>query len=245
MSNIEKLRADIDKGNIPRHIGIIMDGNGRWAKKRFLPRNFGHQEGMERVIDVVSYGIDLGLESLSLFAFSTENWKRPKDEVNGLMKILVEYIKRELKKLDDAGVKLKIMGDITKLPELARIEVERAIETTKDNSKMVLNIGLNYGGQDEIINAVKNILKDNNMGKINVEDLDKNIFESYLYTKDQPMLDLLIRPSGEMRISNFMLYQLAYAELYFSNILWPDFGEEDFLEAVLSYQNRDRRFGGI
>ncbi len=245
MSNIEKLKADIDRENIPRHIGIIMDGNGRWAKKRFLPRNFGHQEGMERVIDVVSYGIDLGLESLSLFAFSTENWKRPKDEVNGLMKILVEYIKRELKKLDDAGVKLKIMGDITKLPELARIEVERAIETTKDNSKMVLNIGLNYGGQDEIIYAVKNILKDNNMGKINVEDLDKDIFESYLYTKDQPMLDLLIRPSGEMRISNFMLYQLAYAELYFSNILWPDFGEKDFLEAILSYQNRDRRFGGI
>lgn len=245
MSNIEKLKADIDRENIPRHIGIIMDGNGRWAKKRFLPRNFGHQEGMERVIDVVSYGIDLGLESLSLFAFSTENWKRPKEEVNGLMKILVEYIKRELKKLDDAGVKLKIMGDITKLPELARIEVERAIETTKDNSKMVLNIGLNYGGQDEIIYAVKNILKDNNMGKINVEDLDKDIFESYLYTKDQPMLDLLIRPSGEMRISNFMLYQLAYAELYFSNILWPDFGEKDFLEAILSYQNRDRRFGGI
>ncbi len=243
--SMEELKDKVNTRNLPKHIAIIMDGNGRWANKKFLPRNFGHQEGMKRVIEIVSLANKLGIEYLSLYAFSTENWKRPQDEIQGLMKILVTYIKKELDKLHKNDVKLNIMGDITKLPEFARIEVFRAIQKTKLNTGMTLNIALNYGGRDEIIRGIKEILKEIKLGNIDIEDIDVNSFKDYLYTKAQPDPDLLIRPSGELRLSNFMLYQVAYTEFYFSDILWPDFKERQLFEAIIDYQERNRRFGGI
>lgn len=241
----EELKQLIDMENLPKHIGIIMDGNGRWATKRFLPRNFGHQEGMERVIEIVGAASDLGIKSLSLYAFSTENWKRPADEIQGLMRILVHFIRKELNKLHKNNIKIQIMGDISKLPELPKQEVIRAVEKTVNNDKMILNIGLNYGGRDEIIFAIKNLLKDIEMGKMKLDELTTTNFSDFLYTGGQPDLDLLIRPSGELRVSNFMLYQMAYAEFYFSDILWPDFKEAHLLLSIIDYQKRNRRFGGI
>lgn len=242
---IEQLKSQIDIENLPKHIAIIMDGNGRWAKKRFLPRNFGHQEGMERVIEIVGAASNLGIKHLSLYAFSTENWKRPIEEVQGLMKILVQYIRRELDKLHKNNVKVQIMGNIDKLPKFAREEVIRSIETTSKNTGMILNIGLNYGGRDEIIFGIKNLLIDIEMGKISIDDLNENNFSNYLYTKGQSDPDLLIRPSGELRLSNFMLYQIAYSEFWFSDVLWPDFTEKHLLLSIIDYQKRNRRFGGI
>lgn len=240
-----ELKDKINLSNLPKHIAIIMDGNGRWAKKRFSPRNFGHQEGVKRVIEVVSCANNLGIEYLSLYAFSTENWKRPKDEIQGLMKLLVFYIKNELDKLHKNKVKLNIMGDIEKLPEFARVEVLNALKKTELNTGMNLNIALNYGGRDEIIKGVKEVLKEFELGNIKIDNLDTDSFKKYLYTKSQPDPDLLIRPSGELRLSNFMLYQIAYTEFYFSDILWPDFREENLFEAIIDYQKRNRRFGGI
>ena len=243
--DIEQLKNQIDILKLPKHIAIIMDGNGRWAKKRFLPRNFGHKEGMERVVEIVRAASNLGIEHLSLYAFSTENWKRPKDEVQGLMKILVQYIRQELDKLHKNNINVKVMGDIEKLPNFAKNEVIRAIETTANNTGMILNIGLNYGGRDEIIFAIKNLLNDIKMGKTNIDDLNESSFSNYLYTKGQPDPDLLIRPSGEFRLSNFMLYQIAYTEFCFYDILWPDFREIHLLSSIIDYQKRNRRFGGI
>jgi len=243
--SLKQLKSEIDMENLPKHIAIIMDGNGRWAKKRFLPRNFGHQEGMERVIEIVKVSADLGIKHLSLYAFSTENWKRPAEEVQGLMKILVQYIRRELDKLHKNNIKLQIMGDIEKLPELAKKEVIKAIEKTSNNKGMILNIGLNYGARDEIVLGIKKILKDIEMGKMSIDDLDRIKLSDYLYTKGQPDPDLLIRPSGELRLSNFMLYQIAYTEFWFSDILWPDFTEKHLLLSIIDYQKRNRRFGGI
>ena len=240
-----KLRKKIDPNNIPEHIAIIMDGNGRWARERFLPRTVGHKEGMKRVIDIVEVAEKLNIKYLSLYAFSTENWKRPKKEIDGLMDILVHYIKSELNKIHENNVKIQVMGDISKLPKTPREEVERAIDTTKYNSKMILNIGLNYGGRDEIIHGVKNILKDTKEGKITEDDITTELFSKYLYTEGIPDPDLLIRPSGELRLSNFMLYQIAYTEFWFSDIYWPDFKEGNFYEAIIDYQKRNRRFGGI
>lgn len=172
-------------------------------------------------------------------------WKRPEEEVNGLMKLLVQYLRMELNNLNKNNVKVKTLGNISGLPKLPREEVIRAVELTKNNNKMVLNIALNYGGRDEIIAGVKNILKDVKMGKMEIDKLNEEIFQDYLYTKDQPDPDLLIRPSGELRISNFMLYQIAYTEFWFSNIYWPEFKEENFYQAIIDYQKRDRRYGGI
>lgn len=242
---LEEFRASIDMDTLPKHIAIIMDGNGRWAKNRLLPRNFGHQEGMERVVEIVGAASNLGIEYLSLYAFSTENWKRPFDEVQGLMKILVRYIRRELDKLYENNVRLKILGNIEKLPSYAKEEVLRAMDRTQHNTGMILNIGLNYGGRSEIIMGIKNLLKDIEMGKTTIDDIDENNFSNYLYTSSQPDPDLLIRPSGELRVSNFMLYQIAYTEFWFSNILWPDFTEKHLLLAIQEYQKRNRRFGGV
>lgn len=242
---IEKLKSKIDFNNIPEHVAIIMDGNGRWAKKRFLPRTAGHSEGMKRVVDIVEFSEELNIKYLSLYAFSTENWKRPKEEIAGLMKILIQYIETELEKIHKNNVKIQTMGDLYKLPKAPREEVERAVELTKNNTKMVLNIGLNYGGRDEIVRGIKNILEDVKMGNISEEDINTETFSNYLYTKDLPEPDLLIRPSGEQRLSNFMLYQMAYTEFWFSDVLWPDFREEDLCKAIIDYQKRNRRFGGI
>ena len=243
--SIDELKEKISIEKLPAHIAIIMDGNGRWAKKRFLPRNFGHQEGMKRVVEIVTSANNLGIKYLSLYAFSTENWKRPEDEVNGLMKILVIYINNELEKLHKNNVKINIMGDITKLPDFAKSEVIKALEKTSNNTGMTLNIALNYGGRDEIIRGVKKLVKDVELGIIDMKNIDTDSFSEYLYTKSQPDPDLLIRPSGELRLSNFMLYQIAYTEFYFSDILWPDFKERQLFEAVINYQERNRRFGGI
>ncbi len=243
--DILELKNMIDINNIPNHVAVIMDGNGRWAKKRSLPRTVGHQEGMKRVVEIVEVAKKLNIKYLSLYAFSTENWKRPKEEIDGIMKILVYYIRNELEKIHKNNIKIQIMGNINRLPKTPREEVLKAVEKTKDNTDMVLNIGLNYGGKDDIIRGVKNILKDIKMGKINEEDIDVELFSNYLYTKNMPDPDLLIRPSGELRLSNFMLYQMAYTEFWFSDIFWPDFKEEHFYKAIIDYQKRNRRFGGI
>ncbi|MGO1469009.1 MAG: isoprenyl transferase [Tissierella sp.] len=247
-----KLKSDnknylelIDLEKLPKHIAIIMDGNGRWAKKRLLPRYFGHQEGMKRVIETVTSSSNLGIKYLTLYAFSTENWKRPKDEIDHLMNILVSFIRKELDKLIENNVKLNVIGDISKLPSTAKNEVRRAVLKTSDNKGINLNIALNYGGRDEIINSIKKLLKDYKMGKIEIDDLNPEIFSTYLYTKNQPDPDLLIRPSGELRLSNFMLYQLAYTEFWFSDVLWPDFKEINLYEAIFDFQKRSRRFGGL
>lgn len=235
----------IDLKNVPCHIGIIMDGNGRWARARNLPRYFGHKAGSDRVIDIVEASYNLGIKSLSLYAFSTENWKRPKDEIFKLMDLIIYYIKTQLSKIKKNNIKINILGEINPLPTPVKTEIIRALDETKNNSGMNLNIGLNYGGQDEILKAVKNISSDILDKKFSIDKIDKDLFESYLYTKGQGALDLLIRPSGELRISNFMLWQLAYSEFYFSDVLWPDFNENELYKAIVSYQKRDRRFGGL
>lgn len=245
MENKNIIKENIDMENLPKHIAIIMDGNGRWAKERFLPRNFGHQEGMERVIEIVEASRLLGIKSLTLYAFSTENWKRPKTEISGLMKLLIIYIRRELNKLLKNGVKLNVLGDISKLPKEAKDEILNGIEKTQNNKEMILNIALNYGGRDEIVRGIKDIIKDVNTGSLDIEKLDSKVFSDYLYTKGQPDPDLIIRPSGELRLSNFLLYQAAYSEFWFSDVLWPDFKEENLYKAILDYQRRNRRFGGV
>ena len=242
---IEELKKSINIDKLPLHVAIIMDGNGRWAKKRLLPRSTGHKEGMQRVKEIVESASNIGIKHLSLYAFSTENWKRPKDEIDGLMRLLVYYLKLELNNLNRNNVKVLTLGDISQLPAGPRREVEKAVEATKNNNKMILNIALNYGGRDEILRSVKSIVKDIKMGKIEIEDIDEISFSDYLYTKGQPDPDLLIRPSGELRLSNFMLYQIAYTEFWFSNTYWPDFREEHFYQAIIDYQKRDRRYGGI
>lgn len=242
---LEVLREKIDYDNLPEHVAIIMDGNGRWATNRNMHRNFGHKEGVKRVIDIVEESSQLGIKYLTLYAFSTENWKRPKDEINGIMKLLVYFIEKELDRLHKNNVKLKTLGDISKLPEVALDKVNKAIEKTKNNTGLVVNIALNYGGRDEIIYAVKNIVKDIKEETIKEEDIDEDLFSKYLYTEGIKDPDLLIRASGELRISNFLLYQIAYSEFWFSNILWPDFTKDKLLEAIIDYQKRNRRYGGI
>lgn len=241
----ENLLSQISLNKLPKHVGIILDGNGRWAKKRFMPRVMGHREGMKRVVDIVEKASDLGIKYLSLYAFSTENWKRPEEEVNSLMDILVYYVKIQLDKLDKSNVKVIALGDISKLYPRAYNAILKAIKKTENNTGMVLNIGLNYGGRDEIIHGIKGVIEDIKNEKLDIDELDADLFNNYLYTKGQPDLDLLIRPGGEKRVSNFMLYQLAYAEFYYTDCLWPDFDENELYKAILDYQNRNRRFGGL
>lgn len=236
---------EIDLNKVPAHIGIIMDGNGRWAKNKNKIRSFGHKEGAERVIDIVEESYRLGVKYLTLYAFSTENWKRPADEVGYLMTLLNSFIDKKLKRLHENGVKINVLGDIDRLDDGTFKSVKKAIETTKDNKKMVLNIALSYGGRAEIVRASKLIARDYKDGKLNLEDITEDSFNDFLYTKNIPPVDLLIRPGGEKRISNFLLYQLAYAEFIFVDTLWPDFREENLREAILEYQNRNRRYGGL
>lgn len=235
----------LDKDNMPRHIAIIMDGNGRWAKQRKLPRTMGHKAGVETIRRVIKETHILGIKYLTLYAFSTENWKRPKDEVSALMKLLVEYLRSELQELNKNGVVIKILGDINMLPKDAQSEVKEAMEITKNNTGVVLNIAFNYGGRDEIIRAVKLVSNDVKSGKLIIEDIDEKTLEKYLYTTGTPDPDLIIRPSGEQRISNFLLWQCAYSEFWYSNVCWPDFKEEHLHEAIYDYQHRDRRYGGV
>lgn len=230
--------SNLDQNRLPKHIAIIMDGNGRWATKRNKPRVFGHNEGMKRVVDVVENSLNIGIKYLSLYAFSTENWKRPQKEIDFLMQILIKYIDDQLNKLVTQGVKINILGDISVLPEKVIQKIEYALDSTKDNDKLILNIAINYGSRQEILRAVNTAIED---GEILTDDE----FSNLLYTRNQPDVDLLIRPGGEKRLSNFLLYQMSYAELYFSDIYWPDFKLESLIDAIYWYQNRNRRFGGL
>ena len=235
----------LDLENIPKHVGIIMDGNGRWAKKRKMPRTFGHREGTQRVIEIVEAAYKINIKSLTLYAFSTENWKRPDEEISKLMDLLAYYIKNQLEKIKKNNIRINVLGDYKAFPDKIVRLIETALQETKSNDKMILNIGLNYGGQSEIVRASKLICEDVIAGKLSLDDINVESFKDYLYTREQEELDLLIRPSGELRVSNFLLYQLAYSEFYFSNILWPDFHEEEFYKAIYDFQKRNRRYGGL
>lgn len=229
--------------NLPQHVAIIMDGNGRWAKKQGFDRSFGHQNAIKSVRAAIEACGDMGIPYLSLFAFSSENWKRPKLEVSFLMKLLAKTIEAEIQELCDKGIRLLVIGETDKLPEYAKKPLQHAIDLTKDNTKATLVIALNYGSQNEILHASREIAKKVKSGELNPEEIDQQIFEENLYTQNIPNVDLLIRTSGEYRISNFLLWQIAYAELYFTDVLWPDFRKEHFMEALEDYSKRERRYG--
>jgi undecaprenyl diphosphate synthase len=235
----------ISAEKLPRHVAIIMDGNGRWARKRGLPRIAGHQAGMNTLKEIITCSHELGINVVTLYAFSTENWKRPRWEVEFLMRLPEEYLQKELQPLIKKNVVIKAMGNLEQLPEVTQRAIQNALQATKDNSGMILNFALNYGGRNEILNAVKKISERVKEGSLKTEEISEDLFAGYLYTSGLPDPDLLIRPSGELRISNFLLWQLAYTELWFTRILWPDFKKEHFLKAILDYQERERRFGGI
>jgi undecaprenyl diphosphate synthase len=242
----ESLLLEQIKGKmLPFHIAIIMDGNGRWARKRGLPRIAGHKKGMDTLKKIVTCAHELGIGALSLYAFSTENWKRPALEVDFLMRLPEEYLQKELGRLMEKNIKIQAAGELNRLPERTRLAIEKALIKTGENTGMVLNFAVNYGGRSEIVRAFKNILFLIREGQYHEEDLSEDLLARHLYTADLPDPDLLIRPSGEIRISNFMLWQLAYTELWFTNTLWPDFTREHFFRAILDYQARDRRFGSI
>lgn len=237
--------GNVDLKNIPKHIAIIMDGNGRWAKERRLPRTMGHKAGVEAIREIVKECSNIGVKYLTLYAFSTENWVRPKDEVSALMSLLMEYLKKEFRELDSNNVVINHIGDISKLPQVCQQELINAYENTKHNTGLVLNLALNYGGRDELIRAFKLMHEDIIKGKINENDINDNTLSNYLDTKGMPDPDIIIRPSGEQRLSNFLLWQCAYSEFWYSNIKWPDFKRENLHKAIYDYQNRDRRFGGV
>ena len=229
----------IDKNNLPKHIAITMDGNGRWAKSKGKLRVFGHNNGVKAVRDTVEGAAEIGIEYLTLYAFSTENWDRPEKEVNALMTLLVSAINKETKTLMDNNIRLSAIGDIKKLPSKAQKELQEAVAKTKDNTRMNLVLALSYSSRWEILNAVQNIIKDG----VKAEEVNETTFQQYLTTKNVPDPELLIRTSGEYRISNFLLWQIAYSELYFTETLWPDFRRGDLYNAILDYQSRERRFG--
>ncbi|WP_291100906.1 MULTISPECIES: isoprenyl transferase [unclassified Flavobacterium] len=233
----------IDTNNLPKHLAIIMDGNGRWAKQKGFLRAFGHENGTKSVKVNIEACAKLGIEFLTLYAFSTENWNRPKLEVETLMKILVNSLKKELKTLQDNNIKLNAIGNLEKLPKSAQKELQDVINITKNNSRMTLTLALSYGSREEIVNAVRNISNKVKNNIISIDSIDDSIINEHLYTRNLPDVDLLIRTSGEHRISNFLLWQIAYAELYFTDVLWPDFKEQNLYEAIISYQKRERRFG--
>ena len=233
----------INKENLPKHLAIIMDGNGRWAKQQGFLRAFGHENGTKSVRVTVETCAKLGIENLTLYAFSTENWNRPKIEVDTLMKLLINSLKNELKTLENNNIKLHSIGNLNLLPKSAQKELLDVIEKTKNNTRMTLTLALSYGSREEIISAVKNISDKVKNNIISIDAIDESIINQHLYTQNLPDVDLLIRTSGEHRISNFLLWQIAYAELYFTDVLWPDFKEEHLYEAIVSYQKRERRFG--
>lgn len=239
------LVEQIDKNNIPNHVAIIMDGNGRWAKNNGKERTFGHKSALGAVRSSIKTCQILGINYLTLYAFSTENWNRPKLEVNVLMTLLSSAIKDEINELHKNGVRLNVIGDLSKLPKKAFKDLTQAMEKTKDNTDCVLTLALSYGSKEELLQAMKSIAQKYKDGEISDNDFNEELVHQNLYTHDLPMVDLMIRTSGETRISNFLLWQIAYAELYFTEVLWPDFNEEEFYKAILNYQNRERRFGKI
>ncbi len=233
----------LDKSRLPRHVAIIMDGNGRWARKRFLPRIMGHRQGAKTVKEIVTAARELGIGYLTLYAFSTENWNRPKEEVNALMDLLYEYLLKEAAELLGNRIRLNAVGELHRLPDKVLRCLEQTMRDTADNSEMVLTLALSYGGRQEIVDAARRFAKECVEGRAKPEELDIDTFSSLLWTKQMPDPDLVIRTSGEMRISNFLLFQAAYSELYITQTLWPDFNREEFIKALLDYQARERRFG--
>lgn len=230
--------------HLPRHIAIIMDGNGRWAKQHKLATALGHRKGVESLREIIRYSSDVGIAVLSLYAFSTENWKRSPEEVSALMGLILDFFHSEIDELDAKDVRIRILGDVDGLPEKQARTVRSAQERTQDNNGLQLNIALNYGGQAEILRAVTALCEKATKGDIKCQDIDDALFQQELYTAGQPMVDLLIRTSGEMRISNFLLYQLAYAEMLFPQVLWPDYTVDMFKKDLETFGGRDRRYGG-
>jgi undecaprenyl diphosphate synthase len=239
------LKENLDFNNIPSHVAIIMDGNGRWAKKHGQERLFGHLNGVDSVRESLKAATEIGVKYLTLYAFSTENWSRPKEEVDGLMNLLVESITNEIDELDENGVRLHAIGNIKELPSNCYSSLKTAISRTKKNDKINLILALNYSSKWEIVESIKCIASDIQSGKIRVDDINETLFSSKLSTKDFPDPELMIRTSGEHRISNFLLWQLAYAEFYFTETHWPDFRRKDFIKAILAFQSRERRFGMV
>lgn len=237
------LKDSIDTKKLPRHIAIIMDGNGRWAQEKGQDRLFGHLNGVESVRNIVEGAAELGVEYLTLYAFSTENWDRPEYEVTGLMELLVDTIKKEVPTLNKNNIKLHVIGDTEMLPDFARQELQDAINETSQNSGLNLVMALSYSSRWEIVDAVKNLARSVQAGELDPEEITQEKFQRFLSTKDFPDPELMIRTSGELRISNFLLYQLAYTELYFTNTRWPEFRKENLYEAILDFQQRQRRFG--
>ena len=227
-------------GRLPTHIAIIMDGNGRWAENRYLPRMAGHRAGTENLRTIIKACVEFGVKYLTVYAFSTENWKRPQDEIEGLMHILADVLEKEVGELNQQGVCLRHIGRLEKLDSKVQKQINSAIELTKDNKRLIMNIAWNYGGRDEIIYAAQQIIKE----KLQPDQIDEGVFSSFLFTHQSPDPDLVIRTSGEMRTSNFLLWQSAYSEWYFTPILWPDFGRDKLKEAIIDFGNRERRFGG-
>ena len=240
---MQEILEKIDKNNLPKHVAITMDGNGRWAKSRGEERTFGHKSGVTSVRNAISACDKVGIEYLTLYTFSTENWNRPSDEVNTLMSLLSETLLEEAEELFSKGIRLHVIGEIEKLPYLVKEQLHNVVDLPNNNTKSNLVLALSYGSQREILNAVKEIAQEVKEGKISAEDINEKLFENHLYTKDLPPVDLLIRTSGEVRISNFLLWQIAYAELQFLDIFWPDFQEEHLYQCIINYQNKERRFG--
>ncbi|NCB41780.1 MAG: isoprenyl transferase [Clostridia bacterium] len=239
------LHVKIDSTRIPAHVAIVMDGNGRWAKKRGLPRIKGHNEGMLALKEIVKHSSVLGISYLTVYAFSTENWKRPQDEVSGIFKLLVLYVQKEIKELNDNNVKVNILGDWSILPQNVQNSIISAIETTKNNTGLQFNIALNYGGRAEIVRAIKSIAKLVCEGSLNLEDIDEECVEAHLYTEGMPDPDMIIRTGGELRLSNYLIWQAAYSEIVISEVFWPDFSPKEYEKAIVEFQSRERRFGGL
>lgn len=241
----EELKKKLDPERIPRHIAMIMDGNGRWAQKHGKHRFFGHSQGVESVRNSLVAVSEIGVEYLTLYAFSTENWRRPKEEIDALMDLLVRTVLKEVDELNQNGVRLRTIGDLDRLPEGCRSSIDQAIEKTKDNDRVDLVLALSYSSRWELTEMTRRIAEKVEKGELSPKDIDEGTVEAHLHTRDIPDPDLLIRTSGERRISNYLLWQLAYTELYFTEVLWPDFGKKDLYEAILDYQGRERRFGKI
>ena len=242
---IAQLREQIHPKKLPQHVAVIMDGNGRWAKQQGKPRIEGHRAGVHSVRAVVEASVELDLKALTLYAFSSENWQRPAMEIQALMRLLVEYLKREVGELNRNNIRLKTIGHTEEFSFDVQKQLNAAIQATQENTGLILNLALNYGGQNEILDAIKKVVYNVQEKKISLDTLTPEVFNTYLSTADLPELDLMIRTSGEMRVSNFLLWQLAYAELYVTPILWPDFRKPHFYRAILDFQHRERRFGNI
>jgi len=243
IKQMSALKDKIDPDRIPQHVAIIMDGNGRWAKSRGEERTFGHRNAIDAVRNAINACNEIHIPYLTLYTFSSENWNRPEKEVDSLMSLLSETLILEGEEIFSKGLRMHVIGDTSKLPNLVREQLENLIEITKNNTKGNLILALSYSSQKEILKAVKEIAEEVRIGKLNPDDIDEKIFENHLYTKDFPPVDLLIRTSGEIRISNFLLWQIAYAELQFLDVLWPDFSKDQFFQCILDYQNTERRYG--